>query len=216
MSREVGGETMIDAEQLLRCMRERRSIRRFRREPPPREIIARVLEAGRWAPSNHNRQAFRILILDDPVEIAALAARVRAALTRKLAALPDSLVALRELEAEGTWFASAPVLCLVLHKRLPNAAAHFLRDLPNASLVSGEPLSAAMAVQNILLVASAMGLGTCVLTAPLVVPETIATFPGLPPGYEATCLIALGYPAETPEAPRRKPLDALVSFRSES
>jgi nitroreductase len=206
---------MISAEDLLACMRQRRSIRRFRPEPPPGRVIAQVLEAARWAPSNHNRQAFRILVLEDPAEIAALAARVRAGLDEKLRALPASLAAMGRLADEAAWFAAAPVLLLVLHKRPPRVAERLLDGVPNPNLVSGEPLSAAMAVQNLLLMTGTLGLGACVLTAPLVVPEAMAAVPGLPPGYDATCLVALGYPAEAPAAPPRKPLDQLVDFRRE-
>jgi len=91
-----------------------------------------------------------------------------------------------------------------MHKRptaFTQAAAGHVR---NAELVSGEPLSAAMAVQNLLLAAHALGLGACVMTAPLLAHEVFGSLPGLPTGFEITCLVALGRPAERPDAPRRK------------
>jgi nitroreductase len=90
-----------------------------------------------------------------------------------------------------------------------------LEGVRNPALVSGEPLSVAMAVQNLGLAAQAVGLGTCVLTAPLVVPESIATTLALPTGFEITCLVAVGYPDEAPEPPRRKALDHIVEFVSD-
>jgi nitroreductase len=166
------------------------------------------LEAARWAPSNHNRQPWRFLILEDRAEIQRLAGSVRAALETKLRVLPEAAA------AYATVFEQAPVLIVALHKRPISASAALLADVPNGELVSGEPLSVAMAVENMLLAAHALGLGACVLTAPLLVPEAIGCVVPLPPGFDLTCFVALGYPAESPLAPRRKNLEHFVEYIS--
>jgi len=120
-----------------------------------------------------------------------------------------------DLVEHASWFGEAPCLAIVIHKRPPAAGAGFLEGLPDPALVSGEPLSAAMAVENALLAAHAMGLGSCVLTAPLLVPEALEGIGDLPAGFVPTCLIALGYPAEDPPPPRRKEIRHLVEFRGE-
>jgi nitroreductase len=53
---------------VLTAIRERRSIRRYSGDPVSREEIEAILEAGRWAPSGLNHQAWRFLVLrrDDP------------------------------------------------------------------------------------------------------------------------------------------------------
>jgi coenzyme F420-0:L-glutamate ligase / coenzyme F420-1:gamma-L-glutamate ligase len=53
-------EPMSDYETLLRLMRERRSVRKFSNRAVGREQIEQLMEAARWAPSNHNRQPWRI------------------------------------------------------------------------------------------------------------------------------------------------------------
>ncbi|MBK8477940.1 MAG: nitroreductase family protein, partial [Opitutaceae bacterium] len=63
-------------ESLLARLRARRSIREFLDRPVAREDLARLFEAARWAPSNHNRQPWRFLVLEDRARIAALAAGV--------------------------------------------------------------------------------------------------------------------------------------------
>ena len=73
-------------------------------------------------------------------------------------------------------------------------------------------LSVAMAVENLLLAAQALGLGTCVFTAPLVVAQAITAVVALPPGFDLCCLVAVGYPDESPEPPLRKPLEQSVEF----
>jgi nitroreductase len=56
---------MIDqlADTLLTLIRSRRSIRRYRPDPVPRETIERLLEAAMWAPSAHNRQPWRVAVI---------------------------------------------------------------------------------------------------------------------------------------------------------
>jgi nitroreductase len=116
------------------------------------------------------------------------------------------------LVEHAAFFGQAPLLVAALHKRPAAFAAAFLAGLEHPELVSGEPLSVAMAVQNLLLAAPTLGLGACVLTAPLAVPEALRGTLEVPPGFDITCLVAVGYPAESPEPPRRKSLEHLVEF----
>ena len=46
-------------------LRSRRSIRRFRPEPVADEIVRRILETATYAPSAHNRQPWRFVVIDD-------------------------------------------------------------------------------------------------------------------------------------------------------
>jgi coenzyme F420-0:L-glutamate ligase / coenzyme F420-1:gamma-L-glutamate ligase len=201
-------------EELLQVLKSRRSIRRFAERPVSHDDLQRVLEAARWAPSNHNRQPWRFLVVEDRRRIQTLAESVRQSLAVKLKSLPAVASAYAgELGQHATVFAGAPVLIVALHKRPVSVSAALLEGLAQPALVSGEPLSVAMAVQNLMLAAPTLGLGTCVLTAPLLVPEAIAGVLALPAGCDLTCFVALGYPAEAPEAPRRKSLEQIVEYR---
>lgn len=206
---------MSDYDLLLDLIRSRRSIRRFSSHAVTREDIARLLEAARWAPSNHNRQPWRFLVMDDQHQIERLAEAVRQALPAKLKSLPAAAASYAsELTHYATFFSNAPVLLVVLHKQPASVSAPLLAGLPNPELISGEPLSAAMAVQNLLLAAQALGLGTCVLTGPLLAGDALAGRLDLPAGHELTCLVALGRPAESPPPPRRKTVEQIVEFRN--
>ena len=202
----------MDYQSLLSVLSSRRSIRRFTEQSVSRDAILRLLEAARWAPSNHNRQGWKFLVFDDRPKIRALAHQVEEALAERIKKLPDMAATYSNgMVRYATLFAEAPVLIVALHKRPTSIAAPLLEGIPNAVLVSGEALSTAMAVQNVLLAAQAMDLGACVMTGPLLVPE-IGTWLELPPGFDVTCFIAVGHPAETPECPRRKSLDQIVEF----
>jgi nitroreductase len=191
----------------------RRSIRRFSERGVSRADLVRLFDAARWAPSNHNRQPWRFLVVEDQPQISRLAEAVRQHLSRKLKALPEAAAShLGEFIHYATCFANAPVLLVVLHKPPVSLTAALLAGLQNPELVSGEPLSVAMAVQNLLLAAQALELGTCVLTGPLLVPEVFAVELALPAGHELTCLVAVGHPAETPPPPRRKTVEQIAEF----
>ncbi|MEI6674616.1 MAG: nitroreductase family protein [Verrucomicrobiota bacterium] len=203
---------MIAYDQLLELMQSRRSVRRFDARAVSREDVARLLDSARWAPSNHNRQPWKFIVLDDRAQIRDLAEQVRLGMESKLQSLPEvAAVHAAGLVQYGTFFSAAPVLIVAMHK-LPIAAAAPLWDgTRNPELVSGEPLSVAMAMQNILLAAHALGLGACVMTAPLLA-DNLSELLQVPPGFAITGLIALGYPDGTPLTPRRKSLDHIAEF----
>jgi nitroreductase len=206
---------MTAYEQLLELIQARRSVRRFLDRVVSRDDLARLFEAARWAPSNHNRQPWRFLVLEDKQQINRLAETVRQNLAQKLKELPEAAAShIGEFTHYATCFANAPVLLVVLHKRPVSVSASLLAGIKHPELVSGEPLSAAMAIQNLLLAAHALGLGTCVLTGPLLVPEVLTAELTLPAGHEMTCLVALGHPAEIPPPPRRKTVEQIVEFVS--
>ena len=51
--------------EVLEAIRDRRSIRRYRRKDVPDERLMQVLEAGRWAPSAHNCQCRKFIVIKD-------------------------------------------------------------------------------------------------------------------------------------------------------
>jgi nitroreductase len=208
---------MNDYEQILALVRSRRSIRKFSHKAVSRENILRVLEAARWAPSNHNRQPWRFILFEDRSQIGKLAETVGVELSGRLQSLPAVARGYAsEFANYATFFGEAPVLVVVMHKRPVSLSNALLKDAHQPELVSGEPLSSAMAVQNLLIAAHALGLGTCVLTAPLIVQEAVVRELNLPREYDLTCLVALGFPDETPAPPRRKSIEQIAEFREHS
>lgn len=203
---------MIDYDQLLELIQTRRSVRRFEDRAVAREDLRRMLEAARWAPSNHNRQPWKFLVIEDRERIRELAEVVRMGMESKVKSLPEvAAVHAAGLVHYGTFFAAAPVLIVALHKLPIAAAAALWETTQHPELVSGEPLSVAMAMQNLLLAAHALGLGTCVMTAPLLADNLAEALP-VPPGFAITSLIAVGHPEGNSPPPRRKSLAQIVDF----
>ncbi len=65
-------------------LRTRRSIRRFTEQQPSRALIERIVEAACWAPSNHNRQGWKFVVLEDREELRRLASDVEASLSQRV------------------------------------------------------------------------------------------------------------------------------------
>jgi nitroreductase len=109
-------------------------------------------------------------------------------------------------------FDTAPLMILVMHKN-SQAMGRSLLTETSAELASGEVISAAMAVENLLLMAHALGMGACIMTAPLLAGEMWTSLPDLPPGFLPTCIVTVGYPAEDPLPPPKKELQHVVEYR---
>jgi F420 biosynthesis protein FbiB-like protein len=196
---------------LLHLIKERRSIRRFKDRPVPRLLLDRVLEAACWAPSAHNRQPWRFVVvtgIGDKQRLAeAMANRLRV-----------------DLSADGTDPAAIDRDVGRSRQRLTNAPALIvvcltMRDMdmyPDERRQACEHLmaaqSVAMAAQNLLLAAHAEGLGACWMCAPLFCPDTVRDVLGLPVDYDPQGIIVLGFPAETRQK-SREPLHTRVTFR---
>ncbi|MHA2391556.1 MAG: nitroreductase family protein [Promethearchaeota archaeon] len=65
-------ETIVESEKLFRLLRAKRSIRRYKNRKVPKQLIEKVFEAMRYAPSTSNARAWRYVILSEPEKIQAL------------------------------------------------------------------------------------------------------------------------------------------------
>ena len=201
-----------DYESLMGLITARRSVRRFDDRPVERGDIERLVDAARWAPSNHNRQGWKFVVFSDAAELTALAGKVRQSLTARLAdcpGIPQNRA--DELIEHATDFAAAPRVVLVMHKRASLAAGELFAG---NTLASGEALSAAMATENMLLAAASMELAACVFTAPLLGRDVWEQIDDLPLGFDPTCLVAIGHPSgPVPEPPRKKRVEQIIEYR---
>jgi nitroreductase len=203
----------MDFESYLEFVMSRRSIRKYTSEKISHVQIEQMIEAACWAPSSHNRQGWKFIVFEDHNQIQELAEETRQ-FVKKALVNTNRLMASRadELIRYSGAFDQAPVVVLVMHKRSP-AMSKSMLSTATSELVSGEAISAAMACQNLLLAANTMGLGTCVMTAPLLAGAVWDSLEDLPPGYEHTCLITVGHSSEVPSTPKRKKLEHIMEYR---
>jgi F420 biosynthesis protein FbiB-like protein len=186
-------------------IRERRSIRRYRPEPLPAGLTARLLDAARFAPSAHNRQPWRFALLQEPAEKERLATAMGARLRADRLADGDNAADIeRDVERSRMRITSAPLVM---------AACLTLIDMdryPDPRRAEAERMmavqSTAMAVQNMLLLAHAEGLAACWMCAPLFCPDTVKIALQLPADWEPQALVTLGYPAAPGRNRERRPI----------
>ena len=192
-------------------IKRRRSIRKFSPRKIDVTVVREVLEAARWAPSAHNAQPWRFIVLTNDAlkrdSAEAMATAWLADMTKDGVAVE---VRANMAAASVERFTRAPVLvvaCLTMKdmpKRPDELRQQCERDLAVQSLGA--------ALQNMLLVAHARGLGACWFSAPCFCKETVRKVLKMPKDVEPQALIALGYPAEKPKAPSRKPLHSYACF----
>jgi nitroreductase/NAD-dependent dihydropyrimidine dehydrogenase PreA subunit len=63
---------IVDSEQLFRLLRAKRSVRHYKKKKVPKELLKKIFEAMRYAPSASNARKWRYVILSDPKKIKAL------------------------------------------------------------------------------------------------------------------------------------------------
>jgi F420 biosynthesis protein FbiB-like protein len=182
-------------------IRGRRSVRRYAVRPVPVDLVDKLLEAAHWAPSAHNRQPWRFVLLND------------LALRRRLA---ESMAASwqADLLADGAGAAAVSRRAAISIERITSAPLAILPCLDLDSLDRyPDPQrqqrewqmgvqSVALACQNLLLAAQHYGLVACWMCAPIFCPDLVQAILDLPPTLEPQALLTIGYPPD--DAPRNK------------
>lgn len=197
---------------LAEVIRGRRSVRRFRPEPVPRELLAELLELAGWAPSAGNRQSWQFTAVTSPEALARMAAAVRERWRGILEANRGHGFAaeFEKYAATFSWFDRAPAVVVFSAREADAIQRHMLGEA--AAAAGGGATSAAMAAQTFMLAAHARGLGSCCLTAPLAAAGELGEILALKRKREIVCLVAVGWPAEVPPAPPRRPAGETVRF----
>jgi F420 biosynthesis protein FbiB-like protein len=195
---------------LLNFLQSRRSIRRYQPDPLPSETIEQILTAATWAPSAHNRQPWRFAVIAQDQTKHKLAAAMGSKLRVDLAAdgLPPDLI---EKDASRSYqrITNAPLLILLSLTMADMDSYLDAERQQNEYLMAVQ--SMAMAGQNLLLAAHALGLGACWLCAPLFSADVVRHTLDLPADWQPQALITIGYPAETRQK-TRQPLHSRVVY----
>jgi nitroreductase len=187
-------------EQFYHLIESRKSIRKYKTDSIPREVIERILTAGMHAPSGKNRQNWRFFVLTGKKRDAYLKLSQKSWLGIKDVLekrLKPSLYAFTERFFFTLGDAPVVILCYSMNDE---------EERYHTSIGS-----VYMAVENMNLAAIAEGLGSCTMGAPLEIKGDVDAFLGVDklPEHKAgklelLCGICLGYPDhEPPKAPRQ-------------
>jgi len=178
-----------------------RACRELSPEPVPDALIEKMLQAGTHAPSSRNSQPWRFVVAQEAAARQRIADCARAAwegFARAAAEDPDDPT----FRAVDRWAMSglgeAPVIIVVCGDTEVS---------PLAELGS----SVYLAAQNILLAATALGLGSLMSSLPIFAPnDAFREGLGLPESVVPFATLPIGYPARKLGRPRRIPVEQLT------
>jgi nitroreductase len=196
------------------AMKGRQSIRKFRKDPVPREQILRMVEAATWAPSAGNTQNVRFLVVEDP----ALLSRMKGIVDEILARVTGKEIPPGKINYHNL-FAAAPAAVCVVGRPYESATDRQMREKdPERHRVRRYQVNAglqsvASAITQFLLAAYSLGYGTCWMTGPLVAKPELESALSLRPPEELLAVVALGKPDSPPPTPPRKPPEEVTEFR---
>jgi nitroreductase len=173
-----------------------RACRAFTDDPVPDSLIGKVLDVATYAPSAENRQPWEFVVVRDPVRRAQIGDLRRRAWEQGGRApsegrLSPELLAEVERGATGS-IGAAPVLVVV--------GANTERCLPVTV-----PSSIFPALQNLLLAAGAVGLGSALTTIATTFAAELREIVGFPESLVPVAVVPLGYPEKPLGPPRREP-----------
>jgi coenzyme F420-0:L-glutamate ligase / coenzyme F420-1:gamma-L-glutamate ligase len=193
-------------------LRRRRTIRAVSPEPVPPEMIDFLLEAACLAPSAHNRQPWRFVVVQNLITRSRLAHAMAAAFRRDLRADGRSDAEIEErVGASVSRLCSAPVLVVACldPADLDLYGDHARQDAEHTLGIQ----SVAAAIENLLLAATDANLAAGWMCAPLFCQSSVRGELGLPSTWEPQALITIGWPDEAVMTPPRASLETRVVRR---
>jgi nitroreductase len=169
---------------VLEAIKGRRSIRAFKNQDVPASIVEKLIESAHLAPSAGNIQPWEFIIVR------------KQEIKRKLAE-----TALSQMLEE------APVVIVVCANENRSMQGYGMRGKTLYCIQD-----TAAAIQNILLTAYALGLGTCWIGA--FSEEGARTILNIPQGVRPVAMVPVGHPDKTPSPRNIRPMGQMVHFET--
>ncbi len=196
---------------------KRRSIRKYKRDIPSDETIEMMVHAALVAPSPSNTQPIRFIRLKSPhfrEQIRQGMAEEQERLQRTAAEAGRPKWMKNRIKFYNRYMAfmfDAPVLMAVVTIRPKELVAGpetlFGPKLEGIRLMNLH-MTAGLSVMNYLLKGEELGLGSCIMSAPLIFLDRVECMLGLE-DMELICFITSGYPAETAKPIKRKTIEEI-------
>lgn len=174
------------------CVEGRRSIRKYRSQSIEKEIIEKIVKTASFSPSWKNSQVVRYILIDDKEKLKNIAENCL------LGFVQNSII-----------INNAPALVLVM---VIAGRSGYERDgsFSTDKEDRWEVFDAGIATQTFCLAAYNEGLGTVIMG--YFDEKEVAKVVPFPEGQKLAAMIAIGYPEETPDMPRRKPVEELLRY----
>jgi nitroreductase len=186
-------------------------ITRYKPDPVPREAIDKMIDAATKAPNGGNTQPWEFIVITDRALIAKVGQLYSDAWFETLGATPPphEPPVYRAARYLAHHMPEVPALILACVDHTRGSAPY----TPGEPIVRGRYASSIwLAVQNLFLVARALGLGTRLTTAHLRREAEIKALLGIPDYVETMALIPLGYPRGNFGPTSRRPAKEVTSY----
>ena len=178
-------ETPEGTKDIFEIIKSRRSVRKFKSTPVPKEHLTKILEAANSAPTPRNRQAWKFVVIKD---------------RKILDQIKEECIKTsgEQTRQYFTDYLSAPIYVVVL-------ANEKTRNPIN------DVLAGCLAAENLIIAAQALGYGTVFATNSI--PEKITkNILNIPDDYKRICITPIGIPDETPKDLKKKSLDDVIVY----
>ena len=183
----------------ITAINQRVSVRHFRPDPVPREIIERLLECAVRAPNHKLTEPWRFSVISGVAK--ERYADIRASHRLKRFTDPSSAEAQAAAEKMRRESREPPAYVVVMSAVSPD---EITREEDYAATM--------MAIANLMTAAESLGLGTYLKSGGVMQDPDLIALAGVPDGYRVVGLISLGYPAEQDPPRRRRPAAELTQW----
>ncbi|MBO5055471.1 MAG: nitroreductase family protein [Lachnospiraceae bacterium] len=174
------------------CIKGRRSIRKYKETPVSHELLNEIIETASYAPSWKHTQIARYIAVEGELK-------------NKIARECTEM-----FPKNGAIIENAPMLIAITYIK---GRSGYERDgsFTTAKEDSWQMFDAGIAAQSFCLAAYEKGLGTVIMG--IFDEAKTASLLEIPENQEITALIPIGYPDEEPAAPKRKPVEDLLTYK---
>lgn len=183
----------------ITAITQRTSVRRFRPDPVPREIVQRLLDCAVRAPNHKLTEPWRFSVMTGGARDRF--ADIRAGHRLKRFADPSSAEALAAADKVRQESRATPAYVAVMGAQNPD---EITREEDYAATM--------MAIANFMIAAQSLGLGTYLKTGGVMRDPGLLKLARVPENFRVVGIISLGYPAEDEPPRRRKSAADLIQW----
>jgi nitroreductase len=208
-------ETFTLAEATMKAIQDRRSIREFTADPVSDQDLDMILEAARQAPSGENAQPWRFIVVKDEAMRKRMGAIAGGGSGRRFTAEYVT----KKMQERFSNLQDEAKKKAAFEKLTSGQVSAFMAEAPVNIVVCGKkdvwdmPYDTSAAIENILLMVTALGLGACWVIAPCIDirdEERMKELLGIPEGYKAVSVLSVGHQTRPHRQRPRIPSKELV------
>ena len=198
----------LRSDDTLKVIHRRHSVRQFQERPVGDSLIKTVLDAANKAPSAHNQQSWRFIVVRGEKK-----QQLSQLVVDRSSDFPKPSSSILRMAARS--ISNAPVIIAVMNTgTLINHGTELFKiekDKAKDFFRTMEIQSSSAAVENLLIAATSLGLGSVWLGILFLIKDDVLSFFGESKG-EFMAVIPVGYPLKEGEGPKKKSLEYVVRY----